>query len=534
MDTTPSQHFDVMDVDDAMENNSIPDINIPEKSQSESLSSSCSSSSSSSHSCTAREDTHNVTEASVNDNPSEAQIDNLSRTTVDNPSEILIDNHPSPAQSSMESYVTDVVVVDTHDTLITIPSENFGNQLPEEIIPSTDSNISYSTTLVTMSSDVFNAQQSNSTIRKQSRVVVVNVGTVKCETSADSRLDSSVTETVQCPLPEEQGVNEAEVAGGLSISETVVGQPVTGIPGETKLGGEEVQEEEDGGEYMDTDEQPGYEECRVEEVESMPMTEHGQEEEHMPVGEQEVVENMPEIQQVVSMSEEAAENMPEGEHVEENILIVEAEEVQTTSQVDQEVSLSGQEVENMPAVAQEVAIIVEQGKVDIEPEVSMPDEEEELVENMPQVNQEVENMPEVDQEVENMPEMDQEVENMPQVDQEVENMPQVEQEVQNMPEVDQEVQNMPEVDQEVDNVPVMGQEVVGEKVLAAPLRVLVTRQPLPVCLEEEMDDGTNDNNVISIPDDGQSSDLGRAASPCLTFPTLGFILCVKLKNVPYN
>jgi hypothetical protein len=54
------------------------------------------------------------------------------------------------------------------------------------------------------------------------------------------------------------------------------------------------------------------------------------------------------------------------------------------------------------------------------------------------------------------------------------------------------------------------QTTVVEEVLPAvpAVRLLVPRHP--VCLEEEeMDDGTNDNNVISIPDDGQSSDLGK-------------------------
>jgi hypothetical protein len=80
------------------------------------------------------------------------------------------------------------------------------------------------------------------------------------------------------------------------------------------------------------------------------------------------------------------------------------------------------------------------------------------------------------------------------------------------PQEEEEARSMDVAEQEVvSSVPMMEEE--QQAVLAAaPLRLLVSGRPLPACLEEEeMDEGTNDNNVISIPDDGQSSDLGSLA-----------------------
>ena len=181
MDTDHTQHFDVMDVEG--EENSIPDINIPEKSQSESCKSSSSNiinNSRTSHGTVIAQDQHNI----LADNPSQTlkdvpsnrlHIDNLSKTVIDK-------KRPPSAQSSAVSYVSKRVKTDT-----TIPSENILNQFPGETLPSiivsSDSPCTTTTSVTLSSDDVHVAQTQSSTIveavstlaKRQKETIEVNI-----------------------------------------------------------------------------------------------------------------------------------------------------------------------------------------------------------------------------------------------------------------------------------------------------------------------------------------------------------------------
>ena len=420
LDTAPSQHFEAMDVDDAVEefNHSRPDIIIPEQSQPES----CSTSSSSSSSISASSGTAAV---SVTDIPSEPPKDIPSEPLMDIPSQPPMD---IPSEPPMDM-TSETLMGNPSETVIENPSETLIDNLSESINDSPSVTISDNPSKIIIDNlsettndnpsvpATINNNLSESMIENSSKALNLCQSIVEssAETYVNANLnESSVSIPTSDPLPEDRNFSAsgADSTGTVSSNSNITGPSTVsnGVPVPSCLQqrpASTIDQVHHGSTTGEAQQHNGSETCRI---------------------------------STSSEAVTASRTIPETGHMSErDTLEPETNSAPEPVPMEAQIGPAGQ-MENAP----------------------MADGEEE--DRMDQSSEEVYLQPE--------------------------------------------------------DVNMGGGEGGGMVEVAPPsssssssVVTLVRRpHPLPVCLdEEEMDDGTNENNVISIPDDGESSeDLGMA------------------------